>query len=209
MNWIFISWFVIMNIESTIEKLESCDIMLKQSHDFIGWAISSAFHKDSLLSWYAVKYTEQPSSHNGIFGYDANMKPVIFEAVGSGFIPTPIEDYIKAVYDGECELKFARPMNGWSDEQKEMGREWCLKHLYTGYDYRAFISFIWRILLRLPPFWNSQDKAKFWCTEADAELYMYLDERWGKIFPEMPCPYTIEKLIIKGELKVVDEWYRR
>ena len=194
-----------MNFKIDISKLEAGDILICKSHSLLGWMIGEAFKVDSLLTWDGPSPL-RPSGHNGIFGYDEHMEPVIFESLMfRGFTATPISDYVKRVSAGDCEIKFARIPIGLTDQQQMQSRVWCLEHLKTPYDLRSYISFLWRIVLRLPPIWSSQDKAHFWCTEAVKNLYTFLDAGWEKILPEYAAPIHIEQLINEQKLKLIDE----
>ena len=194
-----------MNMEINISNLECGDIMLCKSHSLVGAVIGDAFRRDSALAWYDDTPL-RPSGHNGIFAYDQHMKPVVYEALFSGFQATPVNEYVRKVLDGECELKFARVQGGLTERQQLAVRNWCIEHLGSKYDFRAYLSFFWRLILRLPPVWNSQKKTNFFCTEAVAMAYSLIG--YGYLFPDLPCPFTIEKLIKYENLRVVDEWFK-
>lgn len=192
-----------MSIMVDLTKLQSGDIVAVQSKGLFGKLHHYAMRRDTLLNWHS-DMPSRPSSHNGIFSYDKNMNPVIFEATFGGFVATPIQEYEKLVINGQCELKFLRVLNGLSPQKQMEARAWCMWHLKTKYDFQAYASLIWRLSLRMPAIWNSENKARFWCTEACAKLYQYLKY---DIFPEMPCPYMVEKMTIEYILVIIEEWY--
>lgn len=190
-----------IQIDTTI--LQPGDVGLVRSGNLFSTLHYKAINRDTLLTWDNPKFKMRPSSHNLIFGYNKKNEPCFFESLFAGFVDTPIKTYDKELSEGNCELKLARLSGGLPLDQQDQANIWLNEHLNTSYDIRAYISLIWRLCLRLPPIINTQNKAHFWCTEAYAEMMKSLNY---KILPEMPCPYSIEKLIVTFILDVVAEY---
>lgn len=184
--------------------LQTGDILLVKNYSIIGWLIGNAFRVDSLLTWHG-KAAKRPSGHNGVIGrYNGEL--VVFEAQPEGFIATPFKEYLKRVQAGKCEIKLARIHGGLFNEEKALINEWCQRKLGAPYDYKAYVSLIWRCMLRLPYIKAVEDEANFYCTEAVRGALVYIGRN---IFKEkFSSPYTVEKRISQKRLDIIAEyWY--
>ncbi len=128
----------------------------------------------------------------------------VFESLASGFVPTPFQLYLDDISRGSHEIKIVRIAGGLSARQKLQANTWLNEHAGTPYDYRAYIVLIWHIALRLPHIWNSQRKARFYCTEAVQSLYQDIENK--DIFDEhLIAPIHIEKAVAVGMFRIVAE----
>lgn len=183
--------------------IQTGDILLVKNYSIIGWLIGNAFRADSLIAWHG-KAKKRPSGHNGIIGRHKG-ELVVFEAQPKGFIATPFKDYLRRVQEGQCEIKLARLPGGLSDYDKQQINDWCSLKIGTPYDYRAYVSLIWRSMLRLRCILAVQDESHFYCTEAVKVAYAYIGKKLFKI--KFSSPFTVEKRISQGRLIIIAEYW--
>jgi len=186
------------------KKLQAGDIVLVKGFSFFGWLIGTAFRMDSPIKWCSGI---RPSSHNGVIGFSKAGEVCVFEAiVQRGFIATPINYYVKKAEAGECEFQIVRLTKGLTPQQFLLANKWLNEQLGTDYDIRSYISHIWRIILRLPPIWNSNNKSHFYCSEAVQKLYAVIGE---SIFAPitMIAPIHVEQEVAKGTFEVIGECF--
>ena len=173
------------------------DILLCKSFTMLGRAIGNSFRSPSPLRWASGP---RPSNHNGIIGYDNTLQMCVFEALGKGFVATPIYHYFTDVDRNVCEIKIVR--YGLSGSEMLASNHWLQAHVGTPYDYRAYVSLTWRIALRLMPVRLIQDNARFYCSEAVSEMFSHLQHRF---LPELCTPFAVEKLVADGYFTIIAE----
>jgi hypothetical protein len=183
--------------------LETGDILLEKSYTPLGWLIGTSFREDSPIPWHD-KHPKRPSNHNGTIGM-VNGERVVWEALRAGFTCTPLQSYLEAVDNGKCEIKFARIVEGLTPQEKSGIDDWCILHQGDSYDYLAYVSLIWRSLLRLPGIFGVEDESHFYCTEAVQAQYLSIGKNILK--DEFSSPYTVEKRIAQCRLKIVAEYW--
>lgn len=185
------------------QGFQTGDILLVKNFTFLGWLIGSAFRANSPISWHG-KSAKRPSGHNGIISrYKGEL--VVFEAEPRGFIATPLKRYLTMVQQGKCEIKIARFPGGLSDIQKQQIEDFCILKLGDGYDYKAYVSLIWRSVLRLPHILAIQSESRFYCTEAVATAYAFIGRNIFK--DKFSSPFTVEKRISQGKLEIIAEYW--
>jgi len=187
------------------EGLEIGDILICKSFSFLGAGIGLSFRCDSPITWHG-EYPERPSSHNGVVGINARSELVVYEALLSGVVETPIETYVGAAKQGKCEIKFARLTDGLNFHQKNEINRWCISKLGTKYDFRSYLSHIWRLALRMPPIWNSNRENNFYCTEYVQGAYMRIVIDIMR--KTLPAPITVEKRVADKTLMIVAEYWK-
>lgn len=188
------------------QGIQTGDILLVKNYTLIGWLIGNAFRADSSITWHSNRVdVKRPSGHNGIIGRHKG-ELVVFEAQPEGFIATPFKEYLKRVQAGKCEIKVARIHGGFFNEEKDLVNEWCEHKLGAPYDYKAYVSLIWRCMLRLPCIKAVEDEANFYCTEAVRGALVYIGRNILK--EKFSSPYTVEKRISQKRLDIIAEyWY--
>lgn len=187
-----------------VSSLPECgDIVMVKSHSLIGWAIGTCFRSESPLIWHDGANPLRPSNHTGIIGFSGGQM-YVYESLAGGFVRTPWRDYCGDVLSRRCELKIGRV--GLGRRQKRRAQTWLDEHVGVGYDYLSYASHLWRVALRLPPLINVETKSRFYCTEAAKMLYASLEVPFLED-NDMPTPYTVEKRVVAGQLKIVAEYW--
>lgn len=172
------------------------DILLCKSFTPLGWAIGRSFRQCSPIRW--VRGVA-PSGHNGVLGTGRDSELCVFEALGCGFTPTPFVNYLADVNRGLREIKIAR-LPGLTYQEQRRGNKWLLDRVGSKYDYAAYWSLIWRVLLRLPPVRLIQDDARFYCTEAAEEFFRSLGHPF---LPRPATPLDVEQELAKDTIKLI------
>lgn len=191
-----------------IDILEIGDIALVKSKGIFSNIISWSFYKESKLEW---KMNRLPHSHDGTVGaYNGNVivngETVIYESLTSvGTVATPIKEYIERIKRKECEIIFARINGGLNNQEKYSLQEYLIENLGKPYDWQSYLSLIWRIFLRMPPIFNTQSKAEFYCTEYMKGGYVAIDRDW--IRKVLPAPITVEHRLEQEVIQKIVHWY--
>lgn len=175
------------------------DVVLVKGSSLIGRIIQKSFRAISPLKW----SDGLPSNHNGIMGIHAG-KWCVYQAQPGGFAATPWSAEIQAAYLGSQEMKIARVPGGMLNDKRVLMNAWLENHLGTPYDYRSYISHVWRAVLRLSPVFPVQSDRRFYCTEAVKLAYRFVGLDWTN--NELPTPYTVEKRVASGALEIIAEF---
>lgn len=161
--------------------------MHEKSYSTLGWLIGNSFGVKSKIPW---KSGTRPGNHNGLFGF-RDGKPVVFEAIGCGFVATPLQDYLDKVNREELELVFFECKPRLSLEESATLNKWCNEEVdkKIKYDFKSYIYHIGHIFWRQMPRVHSE--SRFYCTEAVRIGLKVI----GRDFyhKELPAPYTTEK----------------
>jgi hypothetical protein len=200
------------------DELQFGDLVMVKSFSFLGWAIGNSFREISPLRWYSgdIEVRHRPSNHTGIIGYDLHGRLCVFESLGRGVVRTSLDEYELAVIEGRAELKFARvAFADWTSPMVCNGEAWLALQVGKKYDFRSYISHIWRTVLRLPPLTEKgvQADRRFYCTELANKFLLYVGlfapagENMNALAHKLPTPYTVEKRIADGRLAIIEEWH--
>jgi hypothetical protein len=177
------------------------DIVLVKSFSLLGWLIGRAFRCDSPLAWLSGA---RPSNHNGVIGFSSYGIPCVYESLFWGFRATPLADYIEKAVAGLCEFKIVRLKTGLQPKQLLGANFWLNENLGVRYDFRSYLSHIWRLILRMPPIWNSNNKTRWYCTEAVQTLYAVLGET-ALADKHLIAPIHIEQAVAAGAFEIIAE----